>query len=51
MTHLCKHKIPYCMCEICQMEDMKWQRKWEEEYRKFDESNENAREEENNGTE
>lgn len=43
--YLCKHGFPYAMCTICQSIDEYYVRKWEQEFRKFDESNENAREE------
>lgn len=40
---ICKHGYPYAMCDVCQAIDEWWVRKWEREFRKFDESNENAR--------
>jgi hypothetical protein len=40
---LCRHLFPYCCCAVCQADDEAWIRKWENEFRRFDESNENAR--------
>ena len=43
---LCRHNYPYGCCAVCMTDDEAVIRKWEQEFRRFDESNEQGEREE-----